>query len=165
MLGAPILSAAAAPSWFRTTEGGTTRPQRRHGFRSVHRKSGRHGPIGVFERRADQRHSAGSPERADDEDAGPRSAPQSGRATSTTTSTPAPSRLNRNNFDAKVNWNRNERHQLWFKYSVMNALVHGEFGLGEAGGRMLVRRRRRRRPHAGADRRHRADLYRLAQRS
>ena len=27
-------------------------------------------------------------------------------------------RLNRNNFDAKVNWNRNERHQVWFKYSV-----------------------------------------------
>ena len=43
-------------------------------------------------------------------------------------------RLNRNNFDSKVNWNRNERHQVWFKYSVMNALVHGDFGLGEAGG-------------------------------
>lgn len=43
-------------------------------------------------------------------------------------------RLNRNNVDAKVNWNRNERHQLWFKYSVMDALVHGDFGLGEAGG-------------------------------
>ncbi len=43
-------------------------------------------------------------------------------------------RLNRNNFDAKVNWNRNERHQLFFKYSAMTALVHGDFGLGEAGG-------------------------------
>lgn len=43
-------------------------------------------------------------------------------------------RLNRNNVDAKINWNRNERHQLWFKYSVMDALVHGDFGLGEAGG-------------------------------
>jgi hypothetical protein len=43
-------------------------------------------------------------------------------------------RLNRNNIDAKVNWNRNERHQLWFKYSAMDALVHGDFGLGEAGG-------------------------------
>ncbi len=42
--------------------------------------------------------------------------------------------LNRNNIDAKINWNRNERHQLWFKYSVMDALVSGDFGLGAAGG-------------------------------
>ena len=46
-------------------------------------------------------------------------------------------RLNRNNFDAKINWNRNERHQLWFKYSMMDALVHGAFSLGEAGGDCL----------------------------
>jgi hypothetical protein len=46
-------------------------------------------------------------------------------------------RLNRNNFDEKVNWNRNERHQLWFKYSAMDALVHGDFGLGQAGGSCL----------------------------
>ena len=46
-------------------------------------------------------------------------------------------RLNRNNVDAKVNWNRNERHQLWFKYSAMDALVHGDFSLGEAGGDCL----------------------------
>jgi hypothetical protein len=46
-------------------------------------------------------------------------------------------KLNRNNIDAKVNWNRNERHQLWFKYSVMDALVHGDFSLGEAGGACL----------------------------
>ncbi len=46
-------------------------------------------------------------------------------------------RLNRNNIDAKVNWNRNERHQLWFKYSVMDALVHGDFSLGQAGGPCL----------------------------
>ena len=45
--------------------------------------------------------------------------------------------LNRNNVDAKINWNRNERHQLWFKYSVMNALVKGDFSLGEAGGECL----------------------------
>jgi hypothetical protein len=45
--------------------------------------------------------------------------------------------LNRNNIDAKVNWNRNERHQLWFKYSVMDALVSGDFGLGAAGGDCL----------------------------
>ncbi|MBI2686461.1 MAG: TonB-dependent receptor [Acidobacteria bacterium] len=46
-------------------------------------------------------------------------------------------RLNRNNLDAKVNWNRNTKHQLWVKYSVMNALVHGDFGLGAAGGGCL----------------------------
>ena len=46
-------------------------------------------------------------------------------------------RLNRHNVDAKVNWNRNERHQLWFKYSAMDALVHGDFGLGAAGGDCL----------------------------
>jgi hypothetical protein len=46
-------------------------------------------------------------------------------------------RLNRNNIDAKINWNRNERHQLWFKYSVMDALVHGDFSLGAAGGGCL----------------------------
>ena len=46
-------------------------------------------------------------------------------------------RLNRNNVDGKVNWNRNERHLLWFKYSAMKALVHGEPGLGDAGGSCL----------------------------
>jgi hypothetical protein len=46
-------------------------------------------------------------------------------------------RLNRNNFDAKVNWNRATKHQIWFKYSVMDALVHGDFGLGQAGGGCL----------------------------
>jgi len=46
-------------------------------------------------------------------------------------------RLNRNNIDAKINWNRNERHQLWFKYSAMDALVHGDFSLGAAGGQCL----------------------------
>ena len=46
-------------------------------------------------------------------------------------------RLNRNNIDAKINWNRNERHQMWFKYSVMDALVEGDFSLGAAGGNCL----------------------------
>ena len=41
-------------------------------------------------------------------------------------------RLNRNNLDAKVNWNRSTKHQVWFKYSVMDALVHGDFSLGAA---------------------------------
>ena len=45
--------------------------------------------------------------------------------------------LNRNNVDAKVNWNRNERHQLCFKYSMMTAEVSGDFGLGDAGGPCL----------------------------
>jgi hypothetical protein len=46
-------------------------------------------------------------------------------------------RLNRNNLDAKVNWNRGRKQQLWFKYSVMDALVHGDYGLGAAGGSCL----------------------------
>jgi hypothetical protein len=46
-------------------------------------------------------------------------------------------RLNRNNLDAKINWNRTTKQQLWFKYSVMDALVHGDFGLGAAGGGCL----------------------------
>jgi hypothetical protein len=46
-------------------------------------------------------------------------------------------RLNRNNFDAKVNWNRNVKNQIWGKYSIMEALVHGDFGLGAAGGGCL----------------------------
>jgi hypothetical protein len=46
-------------------------------------------------------------------------------------------RFNRNNVDGKVNWNRNEKHQLWFKYSAMTALVHGDYGLGAAGGPCL----------------------------
>jgi hypothetical protein len=46
-------------------------------------------------------------------------------------------RLDRNNVDVKVNWNRNERNQLWFKYSAMHALVHGDFSLGKAGGDCL----------------------------
>ena len=45
--------------------------------------------------------------------------------------------LNRNNVDAKINWNRNERHQLFFKYSMMTAKVSGDFGLGDAGGPCL----------------------------
>lgn len=46
-------------------------------------------------------------------------------------------RLNRNNLDAKINWNRSVKNQIWGKYSVMNALVHGDFGLGAAGGGCL----------------------------
>lgn len=46
-------------------------------------------------------------------------------------------RLNRNNIDAKVNWNRTVNHQLWVKYSAMNALVHEDAALGEAMGPAL----------------------------
>ncbi len=46
-------------------------------------------------------------------------------------------RLNRNNIDGKINWNRNVRHQMWFKYSVMDAQVQGQPRLGEAGGDCL----------------------------
>ncbi|MDW8128944.1 MAG: TonB-dependent receptor [Bryobacterales bacterium] len=42
--------------------------------------------------------------------------------------------LNRNNADVKINWNRRDKHQLWYKYSVMNALVTAEASLGKAGG-------------------------------
>jgi hypothetical protein len=49
----------------------------------------------------------------------------------------ATQRLNRNNLDAKVNWNRGTKQQMWFKYSVMDALAHGDFGLGKAGGSCL----------------------------
>jgi hypothetical protein len=43
-------------------------------------------------------------------------------------------RLNRNNLDFKVNWNRNEKNQIWVKYSIMKALVTCGFSLGKAGG-------------------------------
>jgi hypothetical protein len=45
--------------------------------------------------------------------------------------------MNRNNFDVKINWNRTDKHQFWVKYSVLNALVHGSPGLGQAGGDCL----------------------------
>jgi len=38
--------------------------------------------------------------------------------------------VNRNNFDVKINWNRNEKHQMWFKYSIMRALVTCNPSLG-----------------------------------
>jgi len=47
-------------------------------------------------------------------------------------------RLNRNNIDAKINWNRNDKHYLWFKYSTMRATFSsGGFSLGAAGGDCL----------------------------
>ena len=44
----------------------------------------------------------------------------------------ATQRLNRNNIDTKVNWNRNDKHQLWFKYSAMTAELLGPLDGHEA---------------------------------
>lgn len=49
----------------------------------------------------------------------------------------ATQKLNRNNVDAKVNWNRTPGHQLWFKYSAMTALVTELPALGPAMGPAL----------------------------
>ncbi|MFN0087888.1 MAG: carboxypeptidase regulatory-like domain-containing protein [Blastocatellia bacterium] len=49
----------------------------------------------------------------------------------------APGIFNRNNYDVKVNLNRNERHQVWTKFSHMAASVTGNFALGAAGGGTL----------------------------
>ncbi len=42
--------------------------------------------------------------------------------------------LDRDNYDVKINWARNQKHTLWVKYGAMNALVKCAFGLGKAGG-------------------------------
>jgi hypothetical protein len=49
----------------------------------------------------------------------------------------APGIFDRNNYDVKVNLNRNENHQLWTKFSHMGANVVGNFALGAAGGGTL----------------------------
>jgi hypothetical protein len=49
----------------------------------------------------------------------------------------APQTFDRHNFDGKLNWNRNENHQLWTKFSHMRALVVGAYQLGDAGGGCL----------------------------
>lgn len=46
-------------------------------------------------------------------------------------------RFNRNNGDVKIDWNRNVKSHVWGKYSIMEALVHGDYGLGAAGGGCL----------------------------
>lgn len=43
-------------------------------------------------------------------------------------------KLDRHQFDAKVNWNRTSEHQVWFKYGHMDALVHCEQAFGDEGG-------------------------------
>src|SRR5216684_6164071 len=44
----------------------------------------------------------------------------------------APQKLNRNNFDGKVDWNRTSRHSTFAKYSAMKSVFHGEPSLGQA---------------------------------
>ena len=64
MLGAPILSAAGDAHPDSDDRGRHDGAQGRDDLRSLLRQSGRHRPIGLFERRAGQRHPAGPPERA-----------------------------------------------------------------------------------------------------
>ncbi len=49
----------------------------------------------------------------------------------------ATQRLNRNNFDVKMDWNRSEKHRVWGKYSAMRSLFHGEPAFKEAVGTCL----------------------------
>jgi hypothetical protein len=46
----------------------------------------------------------------------------------------APVSFNRDNVDAKINWNQSDKTLLWAKYSAMKALVTNRFSLGQAGG-------------------------------
>src|SRR6266849_6046201 len=44
----------------------------------------------------------------------------------------ATQKLNRHNFDGKVDWNRTSRHSIFAKYSAMKSVLHGEPSLGQA---------------------------------
>ena len=46
----------------------------------------------------------------------------------------ADSSVDRNNYDVKLNWNRTTSHQIWGKYSQMDAVVSNLFYLGVDGG-------------------------------
>ena len=46
-------------------------------------------------------------------------------------------RLDRDNLDLKINWNRRDTHTVWGKYSIMNANVGCDPALGPAGGAPL----------------------------
>ena len=46
----------------------------------------------------------------------------------------APVSFDRDNVDAKINWNQSQNSLLWTKYSAMKALVSDRFSLGPAGG-------------------------------
>jgi len=45
--------------------------------------------------------------------------------------------MNRDNFDVKMNWNRNDRSVIWGKWGLMDAQVTGPFSFGAAGGPCL----------------------------
>ena len=59
---------------------------------------------------------------------------------------PVPRRANpkadRDNYDVKVNWNRTSAHQIWGKFSMMQASVFDLFYLPFDGGRRRATRRR-----------------------
>ncbi|MEX2261708.1 MAG: TonB-dependent receptor [Bryobacteraceae bacterium] len=46
-------------------------------------------------------------------------------------------RLDKNNFDTKINWNRGASHTLWGKYSIMQATVACDAAFGPGGGAAL----------------------------
>ncbi|MBI3684455.1 MAG: TonB-dependent receptor [Acidobacteria bacterium] len=46
-------------------------------------------------------------------------------------------RLDKNNFDTKINWNRSARHAVWGKYSIMSATVGCAAAFGKGGGSAL----------------------------
>lgn len=48
--------------------------------------------------------------------------------------TGASQKLNRDNFDVKINWQRNENHMIWGKYSAMDASVDCAAAFGAGGG-------------------------------
>ena len=56
------------------------------------------------------------------------------RATRATTCATPTAPVDRNNYDVKLNWNRTASHQLWGKYSQMDADVSNLFYLGVDGG-------------------------------
>jgi hypothetical protein len=46
-------------------------------------------------------------------------------------------RLDRNNFDTKINWNRTAKNTIWGKYSIMQATVGCDAAFGKGGGMAL----------------------------
>jgi hypothetical protein len=46
-------------------------------------------------------------------------------------------RLDRDNFDVKINWNRQDTHTIWGKYSIANALASCDAAFGQGGGAPL----------------------------